>query len=156
VVVDDARQGVTEVVRGDDLLSSAGRQAWLQHALGLPRPAWYHLPLVLDAEGRRLAKRSPAHSLGALRAAGLPPEAVVAWCARSAGLDRGPRLTAAEFVAHFRLDALPREPLRLPPDPLAALLQASASAASGRQPEAVPPLASGPSRGTLPDLSDPR
>lgn len=57
VVVDDADQGVTEIVRGDDLLSSAPRQGHLAHLLGVPEPTYAHVPLVVNAEGRRLAKR---------------------------------------------------------------------------------------------------
>ena len=57
VVVDDADQGVTEIVRGDDLLSSAPRQAYLAHLLGAPEPTYAHVPLVVNGEGRRLAKR---------------------------------------------------------------------------------------------------
>ncbi len=59
VVVDDARSGVNEVLRGDDLLPSAARQWHLQHALGLPHPAWFHVPLVVDESGRRLASAAP-------------------------------------------------------------------------------------------------
>lgn len=63
VVVDDAYQGVTQVVRGDDLLPSAPRQAYLASLLGLPVPEYVHVPLVLNAAGKRLAKRDGAVTL---------------------------------------------------------------------------------------------
>jgi len=122
VVVDDARQGVTEVLRGDDLLASTARQVLVQEALGLPRPVWVHVPLVLDAAGRRLAKRADGLSLARLRAEGVSPRAVVAWAARSAGMECGDgAATPAELVASFDLARLPREPVRLAPEVLAAL-----------------------------------
>lgn len=85
VVVDDARQGVTDVVRGDDLLASTARQILLQRAIGLPHPRWWHLPLVADAEGSRLAKRHGATSLESLRGEGATAERIsglIAWWCR--------------------------------------------------------------------------
>ncbi len=77
VVVDDAAQGVTDVVRGADLLPSAALQQLLYRALGHQPPRWWHLPLVLDAQGLRMAKRRGSSSLQALRAAGVDPARVV-------------------------------------------------------------------------------
>ncbi len=75
-VVDDADLKITEVVRGADLLKSTFRQLLLYRALGLAAPAFYHCPLVLDAQGVRLAKRHDALSLQTLRTSGRTPEEV--------------------------------------------------------------------------------
>ncbi len=85
VVADDAAMGVTEVVRGEDLLRSTARQLLVYRALGAAPPAWRHLPLVRDAAGRRLAKRHGALSVRALRARGLAPEEVLALADAGAG-----------------------------------------------------------------------
>jgi len=111
VVVDDARQGVTEVLRGDDLLGSTPRQWLLQEALGLPHPEWIHVPLVVDDEGRRLAKRRGSLSLAELRATGVDARALVAWAARSAGMRVPARVTAVEATAAFVLEDVPHEPV---------------------------------------------
>jgi glutamyl/glutaminyl-tRNA synthetase len=71
VVADDHAMGITEVVRGEDLLTSTARQLLLYEALGWTPPAWYHTALVLDESGQRLAKRAAAQSLAELRAAGV-------------------------------------------------------------------------------------
>ncbi|MCC5807606.1 MAG: tRNA glutamyl-Q synthetase [Opitutales bacterium] len=73
VVVDDHLMGITEVVRGEDLLLSTARQQLLYEAFGWSAPAWYHCTLVRDADGRRLAKRTDARSLRAMRLAGVDP-----------------------------------------------------------------------------------
>src|SRR5699024_5123401 len=67
VVVDDARMGVTEVVRGRDLLASTPRQIFLQQALGLATPHYFHTPLLVNGQGARLSKRDGALDLGVLR-----------------------------------------------------------------------------------------
>lgn len=76
VVVDDTAMGITEVVRGADLLRSTARQLLLYRALGFEPPAWHHCDLMLDADGHRLAKRTDALSLRALRASGAQPEQI--------------------------------------------------------------------------------
>jgi len=121
VVVDDAAQGVTEVLRGDDLLSSAARQWYVQQALELPHPAWFHLPLVTDASGRRLAKREADLSLAELRARGTDPRAIVAWVAQSTGIAAGERISAAELVSTFQLSSVPHEPVALSATALAKM-----------------------------------
>ena len=78
VTVDDASMGITEVVRGADLLKSTARQLLLYRALGLAAPGWFHCPLVTDEAGRRLAKRTDALSIRALRERGWSPEQVLA------------------------------------------------------------------------------
>jgi glutamyl-tRNA synthetase len=85
VVADDVAMGITEVVRGEDLLRSTARQLLVFRALGAEPPAWCHLPLVRDADGRRLAKRHGALSIRALRERGLGPAEVLAWAAADQG-----------------------------------------------------------------------
>jgi glutamyl-tRNA synthetase len=126
VVVDDAAAGVNEVVRGADLLPSAARQAWLQQLLGLPRPRWWHVSMVVDETDRRLAKRRSELTLAELRAAGVDPRAVVGWVAECSGQEAPPRLTALELSRHFDLQRLPRAPCRLAPGRLEQLRSALA------------------------------
>jgi len=109
VVVDDADQGVTEVLRGDDLLLSAARQLLLYRALGLAPPRFAHAPLIVGPDGLRLAKRHGDTSLRQFRAAGLRPGQVVGWLAgvsglRPPGADCAPR----DLLADFDLARLPR------------------------------------------------
>jgi glutamyl-tRNA synthetase len=113
VVVDDERQGVTEVVRGADLLESCARQWLLQEALGYRHPRWWHAPLVTDESGRRLAKRSDDVSLARLRAAGTEPRQIVAWVARAAGMDVHRPVDARDILDRFDIKKLPRTDIRL-------------------------------------------
>ena len=100
VVVDDADQGVEEVVRGSDLADSTPRQLWLARALGLPEPLHAHVPLVLGPDGARLAKR---HGDVTLRE--VPPADALAWMAASLGFaGAGP----GDWLASFDPAALPR------------------------------------------------
>jgi glutamyl-tRNA synthetase len=124
VVADDFRQGVTHVLRGDDLLPSTARQWHLQRALGFPHPSWFHVPLVTDEHGRRLAKRADDLSLAELRAGGSDPRAIVGWAARSAGMAVPERVDAAGATPAFDLARVPRSPLRLDLAELAALREA--------------------------------
>jgi glutamyl-tRNA synthetase len=111
VVVDDCDQGIGEVVRGDDLLETTPRQILLARLLGLPVPRYAHVPLVLGADGRRLAKRHGAVTLDARLALGESIETVIGWMASSAGLAApGSALSAAEVLASFDPARLRREP----------------------------------------------
>jgi len=109
VVVDDATDGVTDVVRGDDLLESTARQVLLAQLLGVPPLSYAHVPLVVDAQGRRLAKRDQARSLLELRQRGVAPQDIVAWAARGAGqlVPAGDGGLAPDFVADFDLGRIP-------------------------------------------------
>ena len=117
VVVDDAAQGVEEVVRGDDLASSSPRQRHLAELLGLPPVRYAHVPLVLGPEGTRLAKRDGAVTLVEQRALGRTPAEVCGLLARSLGLreDAAP-IRPRELLAAFRWDAVGRDAWRWAPD----------------------------------------
>jgi glutamyl-tRNA synthetase len=119
VVVDDAEMGVTEVVRGDDLLDSTPRQVLLYRALGMAErvPRYYHLPLVTGPDGRRLAKRHGDTRLSHYRQRGVTVGRVLALLARWCGMElqREPR-TAADLLDRFTLDAVPRRPVVMSPD----------------------------------------
>jgi glutamyl-tRNA synthetase len=118
VVVDDARAGVTQVVRGDDLIDSAGRQIMLYGALGLaPEPLYTHLPLVRGADGLRLAKRHGDTRLDAYRARGVRPERVIGLCAWWCGVQPvRTEMDAGEFRHAFSLDRVPRSPITFAPE----------------------------------------
>jgi glutamyl-tRNA synthetase len=114
VVVDDAAQGITQVVRGDDLLATTPRQVELQRLLDLPTPEYVHVPLVLGPDGTRLAKRHGAVTLADLERAGVAATEVCARLARSIGIDVDGPVRPADLVGSFDLDRLPRPPWQLP------------------------------------------
>lgn len=118
--LDDAASGVTEVVRGADLVSSAARQRLVLAALRLEAPEQVHVPLVHGPDGRRLAKRAGSLSLEELREQALAPEQVVSWAARASGLDplgAGAPGSAADWLERFAWSRVPREPVVLPEAP---------------------------------------
>ena len=114
VVVDDAAHGVTEVVRGRDLLDSTPRQLYLYGLLGLRPPAFTHIPLLLAPDGRRLSKRDGDLDLGALRKAYRSPEPLLGQLAYLAGLLPAPTpVTASELIPHYNVSLLPAADIRL-------------------------------------------
>lgn len=122
VVVDDAAAGVTQVVRGDDLVSSTPRQIWLQHLLGYSTPAYFHHPLLVDGHRRRLSKRDRDLEMGYVRDH-LPggAEALVGWLAYWAGLLEVPKpVVASELVDAFSWDAVGHKPRIVDPAELFA------------------------------------
>jgi glutamyl-tRNA synthetase len=125
VVVDDARQGITHIVRGNDLLESAARQLLLYRALGLgPEPLYAHLPLVRGSDGRRLAKRHGDTRLEHYRSRGVPPERVIGLLASWSGILPSPEpLSAAEFAGLVEVDKIPPTDITFTPEDDAWLLQ---------------------------------
>jgi glutamyl-tRNA synthetase len=112
--VDDAADGVTDVCRGDDLLPATGPQAGLQALLGLPRPAYAHVPLVLGPDGARLSKRHGAVAIADLRDAGIRPGEICGALARSAGVKASGAVMPAQLVESFALEQIERRPATLP------------------------------------------
>jgi glutamyl-tRNA synthetase len=108
VVVDDAAQGVDQVVRGDDLLPSSPRQAYLSALLGYPEPMYAHVALVLNEDGARLAKRD-----GAITLAEIGPDRALRQIAESLGYSGH---TVEQLLTQFTPDALPRHPWTYRPD----------------------------------------
>ena len=107
VVVDDARQGVTDVFRGDDLLDSTARQRRIQRHLGLSTPHSWHVPLVYGSDGRRLAKRNGGADLEWYRNEGVAPDRIVGLLAAWSGLVPEPvPLPARTFIDQISEDAL--------------------------------------------------
>ena len=113
VVVDDAAMGVTQVVRGSDLLSSTPRQIYLQRLLGLSEREYGHVPLLLSADGRRLAKRDRDQELGELQSRYTAPE-LLGRLAHLAGLIPEPApITAQQLIPLFSWEKLPRDDLKV-------------------------------------------
>lgn len=111
VVVDDSAMGVTEVVRGDDLLPSTHRQLAVYAALGLEPPAFFHMPLVVGPDGRRLAKRHGDSRLSSPRQAGKSPNRLLGWLAWSCGwAERNEELSPEEVTKRADFSAIPEEP----------------------------------------------
>lgn len=116
VVVDDAEMGVTQVIRGDDLIDSRPRQVLLYEALGLAGriPAYHHLPLVVGPDGRRLAKRHGDTRIGYYRQKGVAPERLLALIGRWCGIEAD-SLSAGAFRDRFNVAALPRKRITFTP-----------------------------------------
>ena len=118
VTVDDGEAGVTEVVRGTDLLSSAPRQMYLQELFGFQHPAYGHVPLLLAADGRRLSKRDKDLDLGALRSR-MRPEQLIGILAHTAGLLPKPEaISALELASEFSWEKLEKDSIYLDLDRL--------------------------------------
>jgi len=114
VVLDDAAMGVTEVVRGADLLDSTPRQLYLYHLLGLQPPEFIHFPLLLTADGRRLSKRNADAGLDDLRPRYSAAE-ILGKLAFLAGFNPdGTPKTAEELLADFDWEKVPKEDTRIP------------------------------------------
>ena len=111
VVVDDAFCGIDQVVRGDDLLPAAATQSFLAGLLGYPPPTYAHVPLAVNVEGRRLAKRDGAVTLPQLAALGMGPDAVLDLIAQSLDMAvPGERVTLDVMLERFEPMRLPRSP----------------------------------------------
>ena len=113
VTVDDGQAGVTEVVRGMDLLTSSARQMYLQELFGFPHPTYGHVPMLMAPDGRRLSKRDKDLDLGQLRQR-ITPQALIGTLAFCAGLtDRNEPVSAKELAMDFSWDKLRKEDIYL-------------------------------------------
>jgi glutamyl-tRNA synthetase len=109
VVLDDEAMGVTEVVRGDDLVPSTFRQRAIVRTFGFESPTYAHVPLVVGPDGRRLAKRHGDTRISVLREKGVPAERLIGKLAYSAGLiDRAEAVAARELIPQFDWKKIPR------------------------------------------------
>jgi glutamyl-tRNA synthetase len=121
VVVDDAQMGVTQVIRGQDLVPSTPRQVLLFRALGWDVPEFAHVPLVVGPDGRRLAKREGSIKLAALRAAGVDPLDFNGWLAYTLGLSEVAEPTPpAALLPRFAPGRIPKRPWQVTAEDLTA------------------------------------
>ncbi len=112
VVVDDAAMGITDVVRGFDLLDSTPRQLLLYEALSLEPPRFAHVPLIHGPDGSRLSKRDRSLAAVALRERGVPPERLIGYIASWLGLhDRPEPMRAADLIQGFAIENIQSEPI---------------------------------------------
>ncbi|MBI3829605.1 MAG: tRNA glutamyl-Q(34) synthetase GluQRS, partial [Planctomycetes bacterium] len=118
VVADDIAMGVTEVVRGDDLIPSTARQILIYRQLGAPLPAYGHAPLVVGPDGKRLAKRHGDARIHSLREAGVPAEHLLGVLARWSGLEVQGLVAARELLPLWSWKKVPRERVILTPERL--------------------------------------
>lgn len=116
VVVDDAAMGVTQVVRGRDLLSSTPRQLWLYEALGLKAPEFYHVPLLLAPDGRRLAKRDADLDVGALRRRYAPEELLGLLAGMAGQQETAEPVSAACLAETFDWARVPKGDITVAPE----------------------------------------
>ena len=106
VVLDDAHHGITDVIRGDDLLPSAALQSRLAELFGVPSPRWWHVPLMRDHEGRRLATRDQDETLTQMRSRGIKSTHVIQHLARGCGFEAPFPRNAVEFAEKLDLESM--------------------------------------------------
>jgi glutamyl-tRNA synthetase len=112
VVVDDAAMGITDVLRGRDLLDSTPRQLYLYKTLGWAPPRFAHVPLLHDRDGQRLSKRHRSLALASLRQVGVLPESLIGYFAAMAGMiEAAEPLKAEDVIGRFDLAKLPPGPV---------------------------------------------
>ncbi|MDR3633714.1 MAG: tRNA glutamyl-Q(34) synthetase GluQRS [Isosphaeraceae bacterium] len=122
VVADDALMGITQVVRGDDLVPSTPRQILLYQALRYPVPRFGHVPLAIGPDGRRLAKRDGSIKLATLREAGADPRRLVGWLAQSFGWEDTIRPTVPQdLIARYDPARISKEPWIVNPQAIPAV-----------------------------------
>lgn len=120
VVADDAVMGITQVARGVDLLSSTARQLYIYELLGLQPPEFFHLPLLLAPDGRRLAKRDGDLSIAALRTHGITPEEILGHLVFWAGqLEKPEKVSLTEIFTQFDAKKIPKENIKIVTQPFA-------------------------------------